>query len=218
MHDDWVQQDHFWYRARFEMIKPLIPPPTGGKALDAACGVGETIKQLSQLGYEAIGVDIDDDAVMTARSNQLEVYQADSQQLPFKDNDFSLVTCLDGLEHMLDDEKALSEFYRVLKNGGVLLLNVPARKEIMGQYDIDVGHYRRYNKKELTEKLHRARFTIEIMKYWNFPGYLYSLFFPSRSIRSTSWLGPIAELYYFIERRFYVPIGLSIATKAKAVK
>ena len=77
------------------------------------------------------------------------------------------------LEHIVDDTKAMSELYRVLKPGGVALLSVPLdeklhedyskvsheeRKKHFGQWD----HVRKYDLKTFTERLEEAGFSITV--------------------------------------------------------
>lgn len=51
----------------------------------------------------------------------------DITNITFDDNFFDLIMCTHVLEHIPDDKKAMSELYRVLKPGGIALLNVPMR-------------------------------------------------------------------------------------------
>jgi hypothetical protein len=48
---------------------------------------------------------------------------------------------------------------------------VPARPEIYGQLDKDFAHFRRYTKPELRQKLERAGFEIQCLRYYNIAGY-----------------------------------------------
>ena len=49
----------------------------------------------------------------------------DIQEMPFEDNEFDIIICNHVLEHVADDHKAMSEIFRVLKQGGFALLQVP---------------------------------------------------------------------------------------------
>lgn len=104
-------------------------------------------------------------------------------QLPFKENIFDLVVSVDVIYHKeVDDQKALSEFFRVLKPGGVLVLRVPANKWLNLRHDKHVHTRERYGKAELLEKLERADFRIEKISFVNFV------------------LLPLAAIRYFFER------------------
>ncbi|MEO6876026.1 MAG: class I SAM-dependent methyltransferase [Opitutaceae bacterium] len=64
--------------------------------------------------------------------------------LPFADQTFELVTAFDVVEHVTDDERALSELTRVLKPGGRLILSIPLHSARWTPFDALVGHSRRY--------------------------------------------------------------------------
>ena len=74
---------------------------------------------------------------------------------------FQTVIGINVLEHVEDDEKALFHLGNVLKPSGRLLLLVPAKKWAYTNLDRQLGHFRRYEKKELSEKLVKASFQIE---------------------------------------------------------
>ncbi|MDX2051020.1 MAG: methyltransferase [Polyangiaceae bacterium] len=71
------------------------------------------------------------------------------------------------LEHIEDDEACLATMRKLLRPGGQLVLYVPARPELYGDFDRLVGHHRRYRPKELRRKLLAAGFQIEKMEYRN---------------------------------------------------
>ena len=131
------------------------------------------------------------------------------------------------LEHIKDDEIELGNYARSLsKNNGALCLFVPARMEIYAQIDSDFGHYRRYTKKELREKLERAGFKIEKLHYYGFAGYFAWLIvfrilkkrtFNTGSVKLFDrFIFPIVN---FIERHICrPPIGQSLIAVARAQK
>lgn len=51
--------------------------------------------------------------------------KADILQLPFDDSSFDVVICNHVLEHIVDDQKAMSELFRVMKKGGFGIFQVP---------------------------------------------------------------------------------------------
>ena len=76
------------------------------------------------------------------------------------------------LEHIETDERELAIYRQKLAaEKGVLCLFVPARPEIYAPIDRDFGHFRRYTKPELRQKLERVGFEIVQLRYYNFAGY-----------------------------------------------
>ncbi|TFF89813.1 MAG: SAM-dependent methyltransferase, partial [Promethearchaeota archaeon] len=69
---------------------------------------------------------------------------ADLTHLPFRNQSFDLISALDVLEHIKNDEKAISEMSRILKLGGIVVLTVPHRMKYYSKQDQIIGHYRRY--------------------------------------------------------------------------
>jgi len=124
-------------------------------------------KKLSNIQYDTIDI-----------NSPLAMIKADICDLPIKDNTYDFILCNHVLEHILDDNKAISELYRVLKKDGVGIFQVPIdmkkeftfqddsitdkkeRNKIFGQYD----HVRVYGKDYFT-KLKNAGFKVEEVDY-----------------------------------------------------
>ena len=109
------------------------------------------------------GVDQSEKAVMYAKSKNIaqEVRLSSITSLPYNDNSFDIVVCLDVLYHAKsgnDNNGGLSEFYRVLRPGGVLIVREPAYNWLRGHQDEIVWTKRRYNKNELVSMLSQAGF------------------------------------------------------------
>ena len=88
------------------------------------------------------------------------------------DDPWNAILNVNVLEHISDDERELSTYRQKLaREKGVLCLFVPARPEIYAPIDKDFGHFRRYTRTELRQKLERAGFEILRLRYYNFIGY-----------------------------------------------
>lgn len=81
------------------------------------------------------------------------------------------------LEHIEDDAKVIKEFYESLKPGGCIAIYVPAHMCLWSQMDESVGHYRRYSKKELLEKVYSSGFKILSCHYVDSIGFFASFYF-----------------------------------------
>jgi SAM-dependent methyltransferase len=85
----------------------------------------------------------------------------------FRRAGFDTVVCLNVLEHIEDDRFALTEMREALAPGGRLALLVPAHPFLYGEFDRAVGHFRRYERRDLAGKLEQCGFAIREMKYFS---------------------------------------------------
>ena len=77
------------------------------------------------------------------------------------------VVCINVLEHVRNDEVALSYMSEILKKGGRLILMVPAFQILYGSIDRLLGHHRRFSKKELISRLCDTSFVIKEISFIN---------------------------------------------------
>jgi SAM-dependent methyltransferase len=76
---------------------------------------------------------------------------ADMSSLPYNNESFDILCCLDTLEHIKNDQSAIDEISRVLKKNGICIITVPHRSDYYTLQDKLIGHYRRYEIKQLIE-------------------------------------------------------------------
>lgn len=96
---------------------------------------------------------------------RLKLIIADFSQYQFSQK-FDCVVACEVLEHIEDDGMFLRKTNDLLINCGELILSVPARKKYWSKDDEIVGHYRRYEKQDLYEKLIEASYSqIDIAAY-----------------------------------------------------
>lgn len=74
------------------------------------------------------------------------------------------------LEHIEDDLNELSMIYETLESGGRCFIFVPALMSLYGEFDRQIGHFRRYTKTELEEKCRAAGFKVVKSKYFDLVG------------------------------------------------
>jgi methionine biosynthesis protein MetW len=114
-----------WYRYGKRLLPQLHLEP-GSKALDVGCGVGEFLGVLTEAGFEASGVDGSSAQVARVVDSGMAAKVADLEEaLPFEDQSFSLVSCLEVIEHISRAEFLLQEIHRVLSPSGKLLITTP---------------------------------------------------------------------------------------------
>ena len=106
-------------------------------------------------------VDISAPALSPLQQRGGRVVMGPISALPFQDASFDLVCALDIVEHVDDDERALSELARVCAPGATLLLSTPLHPSRWTSFDDFVGHRRRYEPHELLAKLAANRLVVE---------------------------------------------------------
>ena len=101
-----------------------VDPQAGEKILDIAAGTGTSSMALKLPGVEVVAADFSKGMLAEGKKRypELEFVFADAMKLPFKNNEFDVVTMSFGLRNVQDRDKALHEFLRVLKPGGRLVI------------------------------------------------------------------------------------------------
>lgn len=102
--------------------------------LEVGTGVGCFSKMLVDYGVAFTGLEYDPGACQCTRervNGRGIVVEGDAQQLPFADASFTVVVCLEVLEHLRDYRAAVAEIHRCLRPGGRAIISVPYRKRGM---------------------------------------------------------------------------------------
>jgi SAM-dependent methyltransferase len=161
---------HWWYRGRRRIVEDEIAKlgiGSDAKVLDAGCGSGRLLDELVVYG-DVSGLDIEPGNVAEARARgHVDVHEGVVEDLPWPDETFDLVTCLDVVEHTKDDRVTLRELRRVTRSGGHALITVPAYQTLWSNHDIRNRHYRRYNRRTLGRAASEAGWDIERMTFFN---------------------------------------------------
>lgn len=149
------------------LLKKYLPKKKELKILDAGCGPGAALLYLSAFG-DVVGIDISDVALKFAKKRG-KVKKGTVTAIPFKDNSFDLVTCLDVLYHawVEDNDKAISELYRVIKKDGIILIREPAFDWLHSSEDVVDFTKHRFTEKEVAGYL-KKDFKILKLSYINF--------------------------------------------------
>ena len=141
---------------------------------------------------------------------------------------------MDVLYHRkVDDKKALSEIYRVLKPEGFLLLRVPANPLLFSLHDRYVHTRERYTKRKLLQKIRQAGFEVQKVTFVNsflfIPARIKILFEKLAPDKSVSSINPapqflnevilrILSLENLLLKRFSLPFGIGLFAVAKKRK
>lgn len=142
------EEYYWWHQAKRALVKQFLPRKSNLRILDIGCGTGKLLQELSQFG-SVWGVDANSQAISFCRRRGLKyVYQNQLPQIKLRQK-FDVIICLDVLEHIATDTATLKTINRLLKPNGQLILTVPAYPQLFSYWDKILGHYRRYNRKQL---------------------------------------------------------------------
>lgn len=108
------------YIRKIAFVEKLLSGlPAGARILDAGCGEGVLVEKFRALDFDITGCDLNYESEF--------VQKADILAMPYPDNTFDAVLFLDVIEHLsvLDQETALLELKRILKDTGTLVISIP---------------------------------------------------------------------------------------------
>jgi len=179
-----VEDHHWWYVGNHENFLTLLQRHDILKdeiyVLDAGCGTGRWLEILKKSNtiFET-GIDNQEIALEYARTrSKMNLRLENINKCIFKESSFDLITCFDVIYHRdVNDELAIQNFKKYLRNGGCLLLTVPAYSFLYSKHDEVVHTNKRYTKKQIKILLEKNGF--EIIKI----SYAVSLLFPFALIK-----------------------------------
>ncbi|MGA1823937.1 MAG: glycosyltransferase [bacterium] len=205
----------------FNRIKPYM----GDTILEIGSGIGNMSKFFVSMSSQLVVLtDINKSHLEYVRQSfvsnpkvRVVHYDISSADLAdFSNYKIDTVVCLNVLEHIKEDEKALQNIYTLLENGGRLILLVPALKMLYGSLDKKLDHFRRYGRAELIKKLESKNFKIEKIYYQNFIS-VFGWFLNSRILKKKCMssfvvmvLDKFIPFFALLERMVTIPFGLSL--------
>jgi len=164
-----LEEKHWWHLSKrkvlLEIIKDLnLNKFRNPKILEIGCGTGKNLEVLDKFG-KTLGLDISEEAIKFCRKRGLKnVSLGQAEKIPFPKDNFDLVVLLDVLEHT-NDQKTIKEIHRILKSKGFLIVTAPAFPWLWSQWDVVLGHKRRYTLKGLAFILKREGFETKKISY-----------------------------------------------------
>ena len=157
----------------FKQIEKFVAKE--GLVLDNGCGIGNFANLLSNKNI--IGLDISSGMLNKATKRMDFLINGDSQNLPFKDEIFDTVICRGLLHHVPNKEKAVGECFRVLKDGGNLVVAEPIKsslsllpRKLIKKSEHFSSTHMDFEKKELTQMISN-KFKINKIKHFGYVAY-----------------------------------------------
>jgi len=212
----------------FELLRPHI----GVSVLEVGCGIGTTSLRLAEIAERLVCIEpnlncvsraraaLDGNPKITLRICHLEECNRDE----LVQQRFDTIVCVNVLEHIEDDIRALRLFRElVAPTGGRVLIFVPAVQAAYGPLDAALGHHRRYSKPTLRRAFEAAGLELETLRYTNpigLLGWMYNAHV-SKTTEHTSGQVRLFERLVApwalpLDRAVPPPIGLSLFAVGRA--
>jgi SAM-dependent methyltransferase len=231
-----LDQRHWWYRARREvlaaLIRRVVRPPKDAAILELGCGTGHNLAMLGEFGkVDALELDEEARGVAEGRLGRKVMSSPLPELAEVAERHYDLIGAFDVIEHIDDDRAALASIASRLKPGGKLVVTVPAHQWMWSAHDVVNHHKRRYSKPALRKLIDDSPLRLDLVGYFN------SLLFPAavaermssklRGKDNSDLTLPPALLNTALERAFAaerhligrvpLPPGLSLFAVASAI-
>ncbi|MDX3967634.1 MAG: class I SAM-dependent methyltransferase [Bradyrhizobium sp.] len=225
---------YWWFRVRFNYASRLLLGAVAKPDLvvDLGCGTGGFLHHLTQfaglLPSQVLGIEPDERAASVASRRGLPIRQMapDDIALAQIPQPADVICLLDVLEHIEDAPAALQQIRKLVRPGGYIVILVPALTALWSEWDVRLGHKRRYSRATLEAQLIeggwepiRSRYLFSAM---TIPGLVRAKLINSNSLSATEFprvsplLNRVLTRIFEIETRFpSLPFGTSVAALAR---
>lgn len=162
----------------YQTIKPFCK----GKILEIGSGIGNISKFFIHDNYDIFLSDIRSNYCIELEK-KFKTFEnfSGTEMIDLTDPDFekkyanhlqkyNTVFALNVVEHIYDDKLAIQNCHKLLAQNGNVIILVPSYQSLYNQFDKELGHYRRYNKKSLTKVFSQSDFELIHKQYFNFIG------------------------------------------------
>lgn len=208
-----------------EWMYQTIKPHCSGKILEIGSGIGNISKFFIDAKADITLSDIRPvycDVLKNKFPEAKNVIQLDlthpSFDVEYAQNlgKYDAVFALNVVEHIKDDALAIRNCHKLLKDGGRLVILVPAYAKLYNRFDRELEHFRRYTKKGLRQMLLKEKFQIKHSQYFNFMGipgwYISGKLQQNKTIPKSqmSLYNKLVPLFKLVDKFLLNKVGLSV--------
>ena len=167
-----AEDRHFWFKGLRRNARAVLDAALAGRTIgrivDCGSGTGRNLDWLQEYA-PAVGIERSRTGLRVGRASRRRLVRASVTALPLADASVDLATSFDVL-YCLDDaseRQAVREMWRVLKPGGLVVVNVAALDVLRGSHSTLTMEVRRYTKSRLAARLRDAGFVVERLTFAN---------------------------------------------------
>jgi len=154
-----IEPRSYWFAHRNAIITSVVSQhPPGGPIVDIGGGNGFVSQALNAAGFPSVVVEPDHSGASTAHRRGIPVIEAAFQNLQLAPATLPAAAMFDVLEHIEDDQAALTRLHGLVAQGGMVYITVPALSPLWSSEDVQAGHFRRYSRSGLIKVLRKANF------------------------------------------------------------
>jgi SAM-dependent methyltransferase len=166
-----LEDKYWWHVAKRNLTTTLIQRhvPANSHIVEGGIGAAGNLLTWQSMGYRVTGLDFMPESIEHAKTRGLiDVYQHDLHQpWPVAPQSADGVVLLDVLEHLRDPVVAMQHAARSLSDNGKIIFTVPAYPWLFSDWDVRLGHFRRYTPAMLKKQVSEAGLQIELLRFWN---------------------------------------------------
>jgi SAM-dependent methyltransferase len=193
MHESWAGHDHPIDRLSRNWASSAVRRHVRASSpvlLEIGCSSGFFITRLRDewpaatvMGSDFLAEPLER---LAGREPSIPLLQFDLVQCPLPDASVDCVVMLNVLEHIKDDRGAAAQVRRILKPGGVAVIEVPAGPHLYDAYDEFLQHERRYTARTLADLVHGAGLRLVEASHLGFSVYPAFAFVKRRNQRAAA--------------------------------
>lgn len=159
------------YVLRRQRVLDAIDRVKPRNVLEIGCGPGVMLSELSRRGIDCTALETSAEAREIGAALHKGNSKVAFHDTPKEgwDDSFDLVMACEVLEHIDDDKGALAAWVKWIRPGGHLLISVPSHQRFWSASDVWAGHFRRYERDELTARLTEVSLTVERFESYGVP-------------------------------------------------
>ncbi|HEY9734094.1 MAG TPA: class I SAM-dependent methyltransferase [Drouetiella sp.] len=173
-----IEENHWWAQGMRDAMVALLRKPTAAmkniEVLDIGCGTGyllDFVQKHYPIADEPTGLDYSEHALKFCQMRGAKkLVLGSATDVPLPSNSVDLIICIDTIQHLAGagaDEKAIAEFKRLLRPGGLVYLRTNSSWGRVALKGADKNQYRRYDVPTVTAMLRQAGFVVERATYLN---------------------------------------------------
>jgi SAM-dependent methyltransferase len=170
-----VEREHWFYRGKRDLVRYWIgrvaPLQPDDLLVDIGAGTGQLISEVAST-CRAVGIEAHPQGLAIAATRTVRLVQASIEAVPIASGTAAVITALDVIEHVEDDAAALAELHRIARPGGLVILHVPAFPLLWSDWDVSLGHKRRYTRPALLDLVRRSPLQVRHCAYVNTAAFL----------------------------------------------